>query len=91
MSPLAHLLRLLIRIYQLSLRAVIGPHCRYEPSCSHYARDAIRLHGALGGSRLAAGRVLRCHPWAEGGYDPVPDPHPGSCDCRGSPRLRTKS
>lgn len=62
----------LVRVYQWTLRPFIGPHCRFEPSCSHYAVDALRRHGALRGSALAAGRVLRCNPWMPGGYDPVP-------------------
>jgi putative membrane protein insertion efficiency factor len=48
------------------------PRCRYYPSCSTYAVDALREHGPLRGSALAAGRVLRCHPWSPGGVDPVP-------------------
>lgn len=63
---------LLIRVYQLTLRPFIGAHCRYEPSCSHYAIEALRQHGALRGAGLAAWRVLRCNPWTHGGYDPVP-------------------
>jgi len=46
--------------------------CRYEPTCSHYAEQAIRRHGPVRGMALATGRLLRCHPWARGGYDPVP-------------------
>ena len=46
--------------------------CRYEPTCSHYAEQAIRRHGPMRGLVLATGRLLRCHPWARGGYDPVP-------------------
>jgi putative membrane protein insertion efficiency factor len=61
-----------VRVYQLTLRPVIGAHCRFYPSCSAYAREAISTHGALRGSQLAAGRVLRCHPFNPGGYDPVP-------------------
>ena len=61
-----------VRAYQLTLRGVIGAHCRYEPSCSHYAIEALHTHGALRGSAMAAGRILRCNPWHPGGYDPVP-------------------
>jgi putative membrane protein insertion efficiency factor len=66
------LLALLVRLYQWTLRPFIGAHCRYEPSCSHYALDALAAHGAARGSVLAARRVLRCNPWTPGGYDPVP-------------------
>ncbi len=72
MSPLAHLLAGAVRGYQLSVRPLIGAQCRYEPSCSHYAIAALRTHGALHGSALAARRVLRCTPWHAGGEDPVP-------------------
>jgi len=61
-----------VRGYQLTLRGVIGAHCRFEPSCSHYAIGALHAHGALRGTALAAKRLLRCNPWNEGGYDPVP-------------------
>jgi putative membrane protein insertion efficiency factor len=74
MSPPAMFLAALVRLYQWTLRPFIGAHCRYEPSCSHYALDALRHHGALRGSLLAAWRVLRCNPWTPGGYDPVPPP-----------------
>ena len=69
---MATLLIMLVRVYQWTLRPLIGPHCRFEPSCSHYAVEALRRHGALRGSALAAGRVLRCNPWMPGGHDPVP-------------------
>jgi putative membrane protein insertion efficiency factor len=72
----ARLLAGAVRTYQLTLRGVIGAHCRFEPSCSHYAIAALRTHGALRGSGLALRRVLRCNPWHPGGYDPVP-PAPG--------------
>jgi len=74
MSPAAATLAGAVRVYQWTLRPFIGAHCRFEPSCSHYAIDALRLHGAARGSLLAARRVLRCNPWTEGGYDPVPLP-----------------
>ena len=53
------------------LAALFGGGCRFEPSCSHYAEEALRRYGLWRGSRLAVGRVLRCHPWHAGGYDPV--------------------
>ncbi len=61
-----------VRVYQFTLRPFIGPHCRFEPSCSCYAIGALRAHGAAHGAALAAWRVLRCNPWTPGGYDPVP-------------------
>ncbi len=60
-----------VRAYQLTLRGVIGAQCRFEPSCSHYAIEALHTHGALRGSAMAARRILRCNPWHPGGYDPV--------------------
>ena len=62
----------LVRLYQWTLRPFIGAHCRFEPSCSHYALAALAEHGAARGGLLAARRVLRCNPWTLGGYDPVP-------------------
>ncbi len=78
------LLRGLIRAYQLLLAPLLPPSCRYLPSCSNYAAEAIATHGALRGSWLALGRLLRCHPWGGSGYDPVPPaPTPRSCShCR---------
>jgi len=61
--------------YQWTIRPVIGAHCRFWPSCSDYAIDALRQHGAVRGGALAARRVLRCNPWHEGGWDPVPEPN----------------
>jgi uncharacterized protein len=63
----------IIRIYQWTLSPLLGPCCRFYPSCSCYAHTAIERHGVLRGTWLAAGRLLRCHPFARGGYDPVPD------------------
>lgn len=62
----------LIRGYQLTLSKLIGPVCRYYPSCSHYGLAAVKTHGAGKGSVLAAWRILRCNPWAAGGIDEVP-------------------
>jgi hypothetical protein len=66
------LLRTLVRVYQLLLAPLVGPRCRYLPSCSDYAAEALEQHGALRGSVLAARRLLSCHPWGGSGYDPVP-------------------
>ena len=78
----AELLVTFVRAYQWTLRPFIGAHCRFEPSCSHYAIDALRSHGAARGAMLAAARVLRCNPWTKGGFDPVPASGP----CRCSPK-----
>jgi uncharacterized protein len=65
-------LRAAIRVWQLLLAPVLPPSCRYLPSCSHYAEEAIVRHGPARGSWLALRRVCRCHPWGGGGFDPVP-------------------
>lgn len=64
----------LIRGYQVLLSPLLGQHCRFYPTCSQYAREAIDLHGVPRGLGLAIRRVLRCHPWHPGGVDPVPEP-----------------
>jgi hypothetical protein len=63
----------LIRIYQYGISPVLPRVCRYAPSCSEYASEAIERHGAILGGWLAGRRILRCHPWGGHGYDPVPD------------------
>jgi len=63
---------LLIRAYQLLISPLIGPACRFEPSCSHYTVVAIRKHGAMRGIWLGVRRLTRCHPYHAGGFDPVP-------------------
>jgi putative membrane protein insertion efficiency factor len=68
-------LKLLIRGYQLAISPMFGPRCRFYPSCSHYAMEAIESHGALRGTWLTAKRIARCHPFHEGGFDPVPCKH----------------
>lgn len=65
---------LLIRFYQLTLSPLLGPTCRFYPSCSHYAAQAVETYGVVRGGRLALKRLLRCGPWTEGGYDPLPAP-----------------
>jgi len=64
----------LIRLYQRWLSPFLGENCRFTPSCSQYAIDAIRLHGFLRGAGYALWRILRCQPLCKGGFDPVPDP-----------------
>jgi putative membrane protein insertion efficiency factor len=73
-GALALVLRAAILAYRCGLSPVLGPHCRYTPTCSAYAEQAIRLHGPLRGTWLAARRIARCHPWGATGYDPVPAP-----------------
>ena len=65
----------LVRVYQVVISPLIGPRCRFYPSCSNYAIEAMRVHGALRGSGLVAWRVLRCNPLSNGGLDPVPPRH----------------
>ncbi len=66
------LLQLLIRLYRWLLSPLLGSNCRYQPSCSAYALEAIEIHGAWRGGWMSVGRVCRCHPWGGDGYDPVP-------------------
>ena len=63
---------LLIRIYQWVISPIIGPKCRYQPTCSHYAVEALKKHGPIKGFWLAVRRIARCHPWGGSGWDPVP-------------------
>jgi uncharacterized protein len=62
----------LIKMYQYSISPMLGPKCRYTPSCSRYAVEALQKHGLFKGGWLSAKRVLSCHPWGGSGYDPVP-------------------
>jgi len=64
---------IIITIYRYTLSPFIGNQCRYYPTCSHYAEDALKEYGPIAGSILAIKRIFRCHPWHEGGYDPVPE------------------
>jgi putative membrane protein insertion efficiency factor len=77
-----HLLLALVWVYRRVLspvhRALVGPSCRFEPTCSAYAEEALHAHGAWRGSLLAARRLLRCQPFARGGIDPVPAPRASS-------------
>lgn len=71
-----NIVKALIRIYQILLSPVLGNSCRFHPSCSRYAIEAIEVHGLIRGSWLAVRRLGKCHPWHPGGVDPVP------ADCR---------
>ncbi|MDO6707702.1 membrane protein insertion efficiency factor YidD [Photobacterium sp. 1_MG-2023] len=71
-SPFAWLVVGLVRFYQLAISPLIGPRCRFTPTCSQYAIEAVKTHGAIKGCWFAAKRLLRCHPLTHGGYDPVP-------------------
>lgn len=66
----------IIQLYRWFVSPMLGPNCRFYPTCSCYAQESIRRHGALRGSWLGVRRILRCHPWHPGGYDPVPDAIP---------------
>lgn len=77
----------LIAAYRYFLSPFIGQGCRFHPSCSHYAQEAIEKHGALAGCRLGLGRLLRCHPFHPGGIDPVPE----TLSAKGRARARNSS
>jgi len=66
----------LIQLYRWGVSPLLGPRCRFYPTCSCYAQEAITRHGALAGVYLGLRRLLRCHPWHPGGYDPVPSTKP---------------
>ena len=76
MKAVSLALLVLIRGYQLLISPMFPPSCRYLPTCSDYARQAVTLHGPIVGSWLTLKRLARCHPWGGHGYDPVPDPSP---------------
>ncbi|AKO98083.1 MULTISPECIES: membrane protein insertion efficiency factor YidD [Marinovum] len=73
MSPLAFVVSLPVRAYRLIFSPWVGHNCRYHPTCSAYAMEALEKHGALRGGWLTLRRLLRCHPWGRGGIDNVPD------------------
>ena len=84
MNPISFILWLLIRGYQLVISPWLPPSCRFEPSCSHYALEAVKRHGPLFGSGLALWRILRCNPFGGHGYDLVPE----NLFARRAPRCR---
>lgn len=89
-GALVQALRALIRAYQLVLSPLIGPACRFAPSCSEFAREALERHGPWRGSLLALRRLGRCHPFHPGGYDPVPGALPPASDAAGARWLFTR-
>jgi uncharacterized protein len=94
---IAYFLRAFVRGYQLLISPILAGSCRYHPTCSGYALDALDVHGPARGSWLALKRILRCHPWGGSGYDPVPesglsssDPHlhiHGACSAPSEKRI----
>lgn len=83
------LLTALIQVYRYAISPLLGPRCRFWPTCSSYGLEAIRLHGPWRGGWLTLRRVLKCHPFHPGGVDPVPEPHGHDCadhDCAGEPK-----
>lgn len=69
---MSYVMLFIIRLYQLFISPILGPSCRFEPSCSNYAMIAYRRYGFFKGSWLTIRRLMRCHPFSPGGYDPVP-------------------
>jgi putative membrane protein insertion efficiency factor len=84
MSFPARALLFLVRVYQAFFSALMPSACKFYPSCSHYAAEALRIHGARRGSWLALRRLSRCHPFTRGGVDLVPDPNPISGEAKSS-------
>jgi putative membrane protein insertion efficiency factor len=76
-----HVIAFLIRLYQRFVSPLLGPRCRFYPSCSNYALQAVQRFGTLQGTWLSVKRLCRCHPWHPGGYDPVPSLHDASSTC----------
>lgn len=73
MTPFSFILSLLVRVYRIFGSPLVGMHCRYHPTCSEYALEALRKHGGIKGSQLTLKRIARCHPWGGSGLDEVPD------------------
>lgn len=76
MNPLSAVARLLIRVYRYCISPLMMPRCRFLPTCSDYAEEALVSHGPIAGGWLALRRICRCHPWGGSGYDPVPEAQP---------------
>ncbi|PCI63442.1 MAG: membrane protein insertion efficiency factor YidD [Kordiimonadales bacterium] len=90
-SLLAILFYGFVRFYQLVISPYLAPRCRYQPTCSSYALEAITTHGALKGGWLAAKRIGRCHPWGGFGYDPVPKSTGKNTDVKTGGTTNTKT
>ena len=73
MTPLAFVISLPVRVYRKTFSSWVGFNCRYDPTCSAYAMEALQKHGGIKGSYLTIRRILRCHPWGRSGVDNVPD------------------
>ncbi|MCW9034504.1 MAG: membrane protein insertion efficiency factor YidD [Rhodospirillales bacterium] len=82
MKVVSTALQLLVRGYQLVISPIFPASCRYHPTCSSYAMQALQGHGALKGGWLALKRIGRCHPWGGSGYDPVPELHPSNTESK---------
>lgn len=82
-SVLRFLLLLPLRVYRVALSPLLPPRCRYAPTCSAYAVEAVERHGVIKGAALAVRRIMRCHPWGGSGFDPVP---PASSSSSSSPQ-----
>ena len=89
MTPLAHTFRGLVKVYQWTISPILGSSCRFHPTCSVYALGAIENHGAIRGGLLAVKRISKCHPWHDGGIDPVPEINHGDAKLNeNNPRLK---
>lgn len=92
MNPAKVLLKGLIRFYQWVISPILPGTCRFTPSCSEYGVQAIERHGAAKGGRMALRRILRCHPWGDWGYDPVPGADDDQTTAsKGAPNETTKT
>lgn len=79
MKALRQVAVFLVKGYQYLISPWLGTRCRFEPSCSHYAIEALQTYGMLRGGAMACRRLMRCHPWHPGGFDPVEKPAAGAC------------